>query len=61
MQMDPESFADGFAELAGLVSGHLNGSQGFLQEPVLPSTGIPAALETRWEGQATSVCLQFFF
>lgn len=44
MQMDPESFADGFAELTGLVSGHLNGSQGFLQEAVLPSIGVPAAL-----------------
>ena len=40
MQMSPESFADGFAELAGFVSGHLN----WISAGTRSSTGAPAAL-----------------
>lgn len=35
VQKNPGTFADRLADSSGLVSSHLNGSQGFLQRPVL--------------------------
>lgn len=61
MQMDPESFADGCAELAGLVSGHLSGGQAFLQEPVLPQMLLQPCKQDRRDKLHLSVCRVFFF
>ena len=52
--MGPESSADGFAELAGFVSGHLNGSQGFLQEPVLLQVLLQPCKQA---GRTSYICL----
>lgn len=61
MQMGPESSADGFAELAGFVSGHLNGSQGFLQEPVLLQVLLQPCKQAGRDELHLSVCRFFVF